>query len=655
MPNIQLNALGPVAVLRHGEAADPITQPRLLALITYLVLARPRGRYTRDTLIDLLWPDADQASGRQGLRNALYRLRNVLGEDVIRTIGESFVEVSGGAVDSDVFIFERAVAEQRWSDAVAAYRGEFLQGFHVSDAPAFEHWRDVERERLTTLAIDAAWADVTVRRGSGDFQGAIRVATFACGLRPDDERSFRRYLELLRDAGDPGAVRRAYDLFAARLQTECDATPSPETAALLESLPHARVVPASTRQAPPQIRVSASSEPPAVGTPWRSRRWSRIGLVAIALALVSIPVAWQLAASSDAPATDTVATGAILDERWRADTALLARYLRGRSQLLVARNVAGARDTFFALTRDAPLYAPGWAGFALATVRSGFDDIPPRDAVPRGLQAARRALAIDQTLKMANETLINAKLWGDWDLPSTKLLLDSALAEHPNDPELLNLLGTWYRWRGEFDKSLALKQSNASNDPLSTVSLFQVVPSLYFDHQCSEAVSAFRRLPQEVRDNTRPTVLLASLLCAGLPDDVARLLRDEALAEDSALVRLFVEPLTPERSDSVIELVMRRRIDTQLARRREQWLPPERLMVHYAFRRHVDSTLVWLDSMVVDRSMMAYVVPFDPLMDFLRADPRFDAVLQRLTWLPDLAPAQHRLIDSLRRAAGRTR
>lgn len=652
MTNIRLNALGPVAVVRDGTAA-PITQPRLLALIAYLVLARPRGRYTRDTLIALLWPDADQASGRQGLRNALYRLRHALGEDVIQTVGENFVEVTAGAVDSDVFTFERAVDEQRWSDAVAAYRGEFLQGFHVSDAPAFERWLDVERERLTTMAIDAAWEDVTTRRESGDVQGAIRAAAFACGLKPDDERSIRRYLELLRDAGDPAAARRAYDLFAARLKSEFDATPSPETAAVLDA-PPSPAPHVATRQAPVPVSVSARLEAPlALQSPSPGRRWSGIGLIAAALALVSIPVTWQLAASSDAPATDAFATGAILDERWRKDTALLARYLRGRWQLRSGRNSAAARDTFYGMTRDAPMYAPGWAGLALATVRSGFFDIPPRDAINAGVTAAHRALHMDSTLKMAREALINAALFGDWDLPATKVLLDSALARYPDDPELLNLLATWYRWRGDFDQSLAIKQANAQNDPLSTVSMYQVVPSLYFSRRCTEAVTAFRRLPQEMRGDGRPTMLLASLLCAGMRDDVARVLRDEALTDDSSLVRLFIEPLTAARSDSVIELVMRRRINGFLARRREEWLPPERLMLHYAFRRHADSTLMWLDSMVVERSMMAYAIPFDPLMDFLRADRRFDAILQRLTWISDLAPAQQQLIDSLRRYAGR--
>jgi hypothetical protein len=56
-------------------------------------------------------------------------------------------------------------------------------------------------------------------------------------------------------------------------------------------------------------------------------------------------------------------------------------------------------------------------------------------------------------------------------------------------------------------------------------------------------------------------------------------------------------------------------------------------MVQYAELGNRDSTLVWLDSMYVERAMMLHVVPFDPMMDFLRDDPRFAKFLSRLPWL----------------------
>lgn len=656
MTRFRLNALGPPQV--QGDLSAPITQPRQLALLAYLVLARPRGRHSRDTLIALLWPESDPASGRQGLRNALYRLRTALGDDAIRTVGEGFVETAPGMTDSDVFAFERAVAESRWAEAREAYQGEFLRGFHVSDAPDFERWIDDERARLTALAIDATSAEAAERRQAGDLPGAIRAASFACGIRPDDERTFRQYLQLLRDAGDLAAARRAYDEFARRLRIELDAEPAPETAAMLAPLRREPTRPADDRETPTPAHAAKSADPrPA--PPLREGPVTRRSLLRKAagpLAVAAIAVTWRLAASAeDRAVPDAGIFNAPLDKRWQSDTALLGRYLRGQFQVQVARNAVAARDTFFRLSQDAPLYAPGWAGLALATLRSGFNDIRPADAFPRALAAAHRALAMDSTLTMATEALIGETMWGRWDLPAAKAQLDAALARHPDDFMLLNLLGTWYRWAGEFEKSLALKQANAGADPLSTVSLYQVVPSLYFGHRCAEAVTAYRNLPAEIRGTGRPTVLYASMLCAGMHEDLARALRDEAIALDSAHVRLFVEPMTRARTDSVIELVHRRRVDAQLARRKDRWIPPEHVMVNYAFRRHVDSTLVWLDSMIVHRSMMLYVVPFDPLMDFLRADPRFDAVLDRLTWVRTLGASQQRVIDSLRQVAIRMR
>ncbi len=74
---LQLRVLGPVT--ERGDT-DPgiitrLTQPRQLAILSYLALSRPRGLHPPDTLVSLLWPHHDEHSGRQALRNALHGLR----------------------------------------------------------------------------------------------------------------------------------------------------------------------------------------------------------------------------------------------------------------------------------------------------------------------------------------------------------------------------------------------------------------------------------------------------------------------------------------------------------------------------------------------------------------------------------------------------
>jgi DNA-binding SARP family transcriptional activator len=599
-------------------------------------------------LISLLWPDSDQASGRRALRNALHRLRTAIGEGAIRSVGESFVAASPGAILSDSVVFEEAVRAGRWGEAITAYRGPFLKGFHVDGAPEFAQWLDGERTRLTSLAVLAAGSEAKAQRAKGDLPQAITAAEFACAQSPDDERVFRQYLALLMDAGDHATARRAYDGFARRLHAEFEVAPAPETAAVLEGLRQSSATPVALQPfvGPDDSQLRLEPAAPARLAPRRLPLLVVAGLLAVVI--TAVVTMWRLSGPTVAPG-DTA--GADLHRRWRTDTALLSRYLRGKTQL-VERAVADARETFTLLTQEAPLYAPGWAGLSVAMMRSGIVDIPPRQAVTGAMFAAQRALAMDSSLAMAHQTLISHEMFGQWNLPGAKARLDDALALHRDDPELLNLLATWHLWRGEFDELLILKRANSENEPLTTRYVYQVMPSLFFARRCDEAAGVYRRLPPETRAAIAEGTVVPSLVCAGLRDEAASVIREQATRQkDSVIASLFAEPLSPARRDSAIEAAHRIRLERHHETRRTRWVPPERLMVNYALRKHADSTLVWLDSMLVDRSMWLHVVPFDPLMDFLRADARFDSVLARLAWLPSLGLPMQRMIDSLRRMA----
>jgi tetratricopeptide (TPR) repeat protein len=251
--------------------------------------------------------------------------------------------------------------------------------------------------------------------------------------------------------------------------------------------------------------------------------------------------------------------------------------------------------------------------------------------MPRALAAAKRALALDPELPDAAETLIAYDLFYRWDLRSARQRLDSAIARYPDHPEFHNLLATWYRFSGELATSLEIKQQNVERDPLSPRYAYQIAESFYYAHRCAEAENAYRRLPGEIRATRGSVRLYTSLTCQGKYDEAAVALREAALqAGDTLSARMLEPPLAPENRALAVESVFRRRLGQELARRREEWSPPERVMLQYAQMQNADSTLVWLDSMYAERSMMLYVVPFDPLNDFMRDDPRFQAFVDRL-------------------------
>jgi DNA-binding SARP family transcriptional activator len=129
------------------------------------------GAHSREELAGLLWGEAGQANARASLRRALADLRQAMDPHML--LGYSEVALDWGLpYRVDVTEFRRGLAQARveWGyaltedsaaaldQAVALLRGDFLAGFHVHKAPAFEEWVVMERERLHLLALQALHA-----------------------------------------------------------------------------------------------------------------------------------------------------------------------------------------------------------------------------------------------------------------------------------------------------------------------------------------------------------------------------------------------------------------------------------------------------------------------------------------------------------------
>jgi len=278
---IRFRALG-APDLRGDEATElreVLTQPRLLALLTYLALARPRTYQRRDTLLALFWPELSTEAARNALRQAVHRLRRALGGDVV--IGRGVDELALDPVRfwSDVPAFEQALDEGRPEEALQLYRGDLLPGFHLSSAPDFERWLDGERDRLRRQAVAGAWALADRETAAGRGPAAVPWARAAAALTPDDEGALRRLLRSLIAAGDRAGAQRAYEVFAARLAEDSGGAPAPETLAVLEHPsvpPEVRRAPASppSAAAPAPASEAADSGPPSV--PARRDPWRRL-------------------------------------------------------------------------------------------------------------------------------------------------------------------------------------------------------------------------------------------------------------------------------------------------------------------------------------------------------------------------------------------
>lgn len=125
-----------------------LTQGIPLALLCYLMLARPRGLHARDTLQQLFWSERTAVQARRGLRNALYHLRGALGAELVLTVGEQLVGIDARFVRCDAIDLER---DQYDRDAMDPLAGTPIGGLDLPAAPRFAAWLAGERRRLAGL------------------------------------------------------------------------------------------------------------------------------------------------------------------------------------------------------------------------------------------------------------------------------------------------------------------------------------------------------------------------------------------------------------------------------------------------------------------------------------------------------------------------
>jgi TolB-like protein/Flp pilus assembly protein TadD len=195
---VKLYILGPPKLLTDDGRLEHsfLTGPKRLALLSYLLLARPKGFKRRDSLLPLFWTRKDQKSARNALSNILYHMRQALGKEVIINRGKE--EIKLGDLWCDVEEFEENFKKARFEDASELYRGNLLEGLHVPDAsPDFNQWLDQNRQRLRRKYTETLekLAEKAEERGETDV--AVRW-WYKCNREADyDIRIMKRLMSSL--------------------------------------------------------------------------------------------------------------------------------------------------------------------------------------------------------------------------------------------------------------------------------------------------------------------------------------------------------------------------------------------------------------------------------------------------------------------------
>jgi TolB-like protein/DNA-binding SARP family transcriptional activator/Flp pilus assembly protein TadD len=226
-----------------------------LALLAVLAASGARGR-SRDSLLTLFWPDASPERARHSLEQLLYGIRTSVGNDAF--LGVNPVSLNPEVIRSDVMEFGRALAEDRFDDAVAEYRGPFLHGFVLSDALEFEQWADVERARLATAYARALESLAVAAERRSDTRAAVEWWEKRAAHDPYDSRVAQCFMRALDASGNRARAIQHAATHERLLRQELGVQAASEVSALAERM---RADPRAASSAiAPDIAVTASAE-----------------------------------------------------------------------------------------------------------------------------------------------------------------------------------------------------------------------------------------------------------------------------------------------------------------------------------------------------------------------------------------------------------
>lgn len=253
--------LGSVALARDDgeEIRTLLARPKQIALLAYLAGRHPRGWQRRNSLLALFWPESDDRRARFSLRTALHGLRAELGPDIVLARGDDEVAINFDLVRCDAVAFEEALAGQRLREALTIYRGPFLEGLIVPGLADFHIWLDERRESLRRQAVGAAVALADAADARGDLDDVLQWNRRAMELSPHEETLLRRALRTLELRGERAEALRVFEQWEARLGTELESEPSPET---LSEVARLRAPLGSGTRAPRRTALPAPSTPP---------------------------------------------------------------------------------------------------------------------------------------------------------------------------------------------------------------------------------------------------------------------------------------------------------------------------------------------------------------------------------------------------------
>ena len=313
-----------------------------------------------------------------------------------------------------------------------------------------------------------------------------------------------------------------------------------------------------------------------------------------------------------------------LTKRYTESAEAYHLYIKGRFQLnkRLTESIRQAAEYFQkAIDIDAE-YAPAYVGLAdCFPLLSLYGSLTPREAYPQAKAAAEKALEIDPRMSKAYNSLGVVKLFYEWDWRGAENAFRQAIELNPHYADAHQRYGMLLTAEGRFDEAVIQLKRARESDPLSLIIKTISGYPFYYSRQFEKAKEHFREVI-ELDANYSMAHFRLGLTYAQenkFDEAIAELGRSTVLSGDRDVVAAlgYVHGLkgdTEKAQDALDELA---------EREESGFVSAYNKAIVYAGSGNTDAALDWLEKAFEERSYWLIYLKVDPILDSLRASPRF--------------------------------
>lgn len=226
MINISVQMLGePIVKLNDKTVYFPYKKSE--GLFYYVCINK---HVSREDAIKIFWADNDETTARKNLRDAIYKIKKTLSDDVFSSESKSIIEFNENIdiqIDTDNI---------RPSNILSMYRGHFLENFSVKNCYDYENWMLEKRNDFKNIYIKSVSKKVNELVNMGDFKSIQKYSGILIENDPYNEKTYRYLMKIYALSGDYNKAIKLYYSLTETLKNDLGIGPEINTKKMFKEI-----------------------------------------------------------------------------------------------------------------------------------------------------------------------------------------------------------------------------------------------------------------------------------------------------------------------------------------------------------------------------------------------------------------------------------